>query len=206
MSRLITDLAPTANCIDIGAHKGDILAQIIAAAPQGHHIAYEPLPHLHGALAARFPEVEVRCAALSNSSGSANFLHFHEAEGWSGLRYRPLPGADAVSEIPVRLEILDEVLPAGYVPSLIKIDVEGAEQQVLEGALGTLKQHKPLVIFEHGHGSAEAYGTTPDDVYHLLVDDAELCICGLDGGEPYSLAEFREIFYSAERVNFLARP
>jgi len=206
MSRVIAGLAPTANCIDVGAHKGDVLAQMIAAAPRGRHIAYEPLPHLHGELAARFPEVDVRCVALSNSSGSASFLHYREAEGWSGLRYRPLPGADTVAEIPVCLEVLDETLPAGYVPTLIKIDVEGAEQQVLEGALRTLKRHKPLVIFEHGHGAAEAYGTSPEDIYGLLVDDAGLRISGLDGGKSYSLAEFKEIFYSAERVNFLAHP
>jgi hypothetical protein len=51
-----------------------------------------------------------------------------------------------------------------------------------------------------------SYGTAPEDVYGLLVDDAGLRISGLDGGKPYSLAEFREIFYSAERVNFLAHP
>src|SRR3984957_13803240 len=201
MSRVIAGLAPTANCIDVAAHKGDVLAQMIAAAPRGRHIAYEPLPHLHGELAARFPEVDVRCVALSNSSGSASFLHYREAEGGSGLRSRPLPGADTVAEIPVCLEVLDETLPAGYVPTLIKIDVEGAEQQVLEGALRTLKRHKPLVIFEHGHGAAEAYGTSPEDIYGLLVDDAGLRISGLDGGKSYSLAEFKEIFYSAERVN-----
>jgi hypothetical protein len=136
------------------------------------------------------------------------FLHVRGAEGWSGLRFRPLPDGiePDIVEIPVQLEMLDEMLPSGYVPTLVKIDVEGAEQQVLEGALNTLRRCKPLVVFEHGFGAADAYGTTPDDIYGILVRDAGLKISRLEGGEPYTLAEFQSTFYSAERVNFLAHP
>ena len=45
---------------------------------------------------------------------------------------------------------------------------EGAELQVLEGAVTTLQRHRPIVIFEHGSGSAETYGTLPADVFGLL--------------------------------------
>jgi hypothetical protein len=51
-----------------------------------------------------------------------------------------------------------------------------------------------------------AYGTAPEDVYGLLVDNTGLSISGLEGGKPYSLADFKDVFYSAERVNFLAHP
>jgi FkbM family methyltransferase len=208
MRQIITNLPHTANCIDIGAHKGEVLAQMVQAAPQGQHIAYEPLPHLHSDLAARYPQVEVRRAALSNRSGSATFLHVRDAEGWSGLRYRPLPDGMVtdIAEIPVQLEVLDDVLSPDYAPVLIKIDVEGAEQQVLEGALRTLKDHKPLVIFEHGYGAADAYGTTPDHIYDIFINKAGMKISRLEGGQPYSLSEFQATFYSSERVNFLAHP
>jgi hypothetical protein len=37
-------LPPNANCIDIGANRGDILREILTLAPDGEHLAFEPLP------------------------------------------------------------------------------------------------------------------------------------------------------------------
>ena len=62
-------LAPDSNCIDVGAFRGTILAEMVRIAPRGEHIAYEPLPHMHEKLVARFPDVDVRRAALSNTTG-----------------------------------------------------------------------------------------------------------------------------------------
>jgi hypothetical protein len=49
----------------------------------------------------------------------------------------------------VATERLDETLPAGYMPRLIKIDVEGAERQVIEGAIEAISRCKPAVWFDH---------------------------------------------------------
>jgi FkbM family methyltransferase len=200
-------LAPDDNCIDVGAHRGAVLAEMLRVAPRGHHIAFEPLPHLSRMLRDTFPQVQVRESALSNQPGEADFAFVHgTAEGWSGLLYRPLPTGEepVVEQIKVRLEVMDEVLDPEYRPALIKIDVEGAEQQVLEGCLQTLRRHRPVVIFEHGAGSAEAYGTSPADVYRLLSEEAAMRIFDLDGSGPYQLAEFERIFFAGERVNFVA--
>jgi FkbM family methyltransferase len=209
MRRLLAfSLAPDANCIDVGAHRGAVLAEMQRVAPHGRHIAFEPLPHLCQPLRTMFPAVEVHEAALSNHAGTADFAYVHGvSEGWSGLLFRPLPpGAEAeVEQITVRLEVLDEILDPDYPPAVIKIDVEGAEQQVFEGALGTLRRHRPIVIFEHGTGSAETYGTSPADIHALLGEEAGLRIFDLDGSGPYTLEEFERVFYAGERVNFVAR-
>ncbi len=60
-------LTEGANCIDIGAHKGAALAEMVRVAPYGKHIAYEPLPLLHKYLVDHFPTVDVRLAAVSNA-------------------------------------------------------------------------------------------------------------------------------------------
>ena len=52
---LAWSLAPDSCCIDIGAHAGSVLREILRAAPDGRHIAYEPLPHLAEHLRAEFP-------------------------------------------------------------------------------------------------------------------------------------------------------
>lgn len=210
MTRLLAFvLARDANCIDIGANHGAVLAEMRRVAPDGHHIAFEPLPHLCELLRRTFPDVEIRQAALYNEAGQAEFSYVHgSADGWSGLHFRPLPGGQQaeVEEIQVRVEVLDDVLDPDYRPAVIKIDVEGAELQVLQGALRTLRQYAPIVIFEHGSGSAESYGTGPGDVYRLLTCEAGMRVFDLDGSGPYTLEQFERAFYTAERVNFVARP
>ena len=63
-------LREDSNCIDIGAHKGATLAEMVRVAPCGKHIAYEPLPFLHKHLVDHFPSVDVRLAAVSNERGN----------------------------------------------------------------------------------------------------------------------------------------
>jgi FkbM family methyltransferase len=57
-----------------------------------------------------------------------------------------------VEEITVDMVRLDDVLPPGYDLRLIKIDVEGAELEVLRGAIGIVERCRPYIIFEHGNG------------------------------------------------------
>jgi FkbM family methyltransferase len=208
MRRLLAfTLAADDNCIDVGAHRGSVLAEMLRVAPAGRHLAFEPIPHLSDLLRRDFPSVEVHQSALSDHAGYSGFAHFRShAEGWSGLRFRPLPTGETpeVENIEVRLEALDEVVDPDYRPAVIKIDVEGAELQVLRGALGTLTRHRPIIIFEHGSGSAETYGTSPADVFTLLRDEADYRIFDLDGNGPYTLAEFERTFHSGARVNFVA--
>lgn len=195
------------SCIDVGANHGGLLAEICRAAPAGRHVAFEPLPELSEELAERFPGVEVRRAAASNRFGTSSFAQVRgAADGWSGLKFRPNPAiaGDDVSEITVPLEPIDEVVDPDLAPALIKIDVEGAEQQVIEGALGTIRTHRPVLIFEHGAGSADAFGTAPDDVWRLLVDESGLRIFDLDGNGPYTLDDLQRNFYAMTRVNFVA--
>jgi FkbM family methyltransferase len=200
-------LAPDANCIDVGAHGGDVLDDLLRIAPDGHHLAFEPLPDLAAQLQQRLPQVDVRAVALSDANGTAEFAHVVDRPGWSGLRERPTPdGATArVERITVPTQRLDDALPPGYVPALIKVDVEGAELQVLQGARQTLATHRPLVVFEHGLGSADHYGTRPGDVHALLTATGHR-IFDLQGGGPYDAAAFAHAFHHATRVNFLARP
>jgi FkbM family methyltransferase len=199
-------LAPDSCCVDVGAHEGDVLADMVRLAPRGRHIAFEPLPEQAARLAARFPQVEVHQLALSDHAGEATFVHVRTRPGWSGFRERPYPGVEEVERLTLRVEALDDALPPGFVPALVKIDVEGAEREVLAGAAVTLTRHRPVVVFEHGLGSADHFGTEPRHLWELLVDASGLQISGLDGDGPYTLGAFERIYARRERVNFVARP
>jgi len=203
---LATALRHDGNAIDVGANRGETLEMILSVAPHGRHIAYEPIPALAAELAARYPGVDVRNAACSDEAGSAEFTHVLNAPALSGLRQRSdLPShATEVERITVTLDKLDDALPDGYVPSLIKIDVEGAELHVMRGAAETLARHRPFVLFEHGIGGADLYGSKPGELWDVL-DGAGLRIFDLEGDGPYSRDRFEAVF--TEPVwNFLAAP
>lgn len=199
-------LRSTSCCIDVGAHQGIWLELFRRFAPQGRHIAYEPLPHMYEALALAYPEMDVRNAALSNIAGETSFIHVTDHAGYSGLRERTYPRAVETETITVRTERLDDSLPDGFVPAVVIIDVEGAEQQVVEGAIETIRRHQPIIIFEHGLGAADHYGTTPADMHRLLSEQAGLSLFDLDGNGPFDLAEFEWRYDTREQWNWVARP
>jgi FkbM family methyltransferase len=199
-------LEPESDCLDVGAHAGDVLREMVRIAPGGRHVAWEPLPAFASRLRHAYPRVEVREAALSDGAGEREFAHVVDDPGWSGFVARPAPGGGEVETISVRTERLDDALPEGVEPAFVKIDVEGAEEQMLRGGLETLRRHRPVIAFEHGLGSADHYGTTPEALHRLLAGELGYAIHGLDGDGPYDEARFAEIFNARERVNFVARP
>jgi FkbM family methyltransferase len=199
-------LTEDSNCIDIGAHKGAMLAEMVRVAPCGKHIAYEPLPFLCKYLVDHFPSVDVRLAAVSNEEGETSFTYVKNLPTHSGFRERTYPMQPQIERMVVRTETLDGSLPDGYVPALIKIDVEGAERLVIEGAIETISRYKPIVVFEFGRGSSDHYGTQPCHIYELLHDEAGLRIFDLDGNGPYTSGQFEETDARGGRWNFVARP
>lgn len=197
-------LGADANCVDIGANEGKLLAIFAEVAPQGHHIAFEPVPWLADALTERFPGVDVRRSAVSNERGRSSFVVHKKLASRSSLR--SVGYAEEETEtLTVDVDRLDDVLPADYVPSLIKIDVEGAELLVLEGARATLARHRPIVVFEHQKGTAAHYASGPGDLYDLLAGELEMRIFDMDGDGPYTAEAFRDAYETGRRWNFFAR-
>lgn len=208
-------LNPDSNSIDVGAHRGSVLEEIIRLAPHGRHIAYEPVADDHAALARRFPQVDVRAKALSNRTGVSEFLVATEAPAYSALQWVPARPDTAYvypteEQLPTRaveveVERLDDAVPNDFRVDFIKIDVEGAEYQVLEGGMETLCTDRPVVAFEHSLG-CQRYGAEPGGVYELLAGKAGLRIFDIDGGGPYDQAAFSEEVCSIRRWFFFARP
>ncbi|MDQ6605748.1 MAG: FkbM family methyltransferase [Actinomycetota bacterium] len=208
MRRLVAfSLAPDSRCVDVGAHHGALLQEIIRVAPHGYHTAYEPLPHLAAHLRQRFPAADVRQAALSDHAGQTTFSHVRgTAEGCSGFQVVTAPPgyADDVEQIQVKLERLDDMLAGEDRLDLLKVDVEGAEQQVFEGALETLRRTQPIVLFEHTFAASNAYGTEPQMIYTLLCERAGLRLFDLNGNGPFTPGEFETLSRAGDPINFVA--
>lgn len=164
-------------CIDVGAHKGEVMDIILKYAPNGIHYAFEPIPVMYESLVVKYSGVKhcnVVGIALNNEKGVASFNYVVSNPSYSGLVKRKYDRPDEKdTTIEVETDLLDNVLPDDYKPTLIKIDVEGGELRVLEGAKSIIAKTKPVIIFEHGIGASDMYGATPEQVFTLLAD------CGL---------------------------
>lgn len=202
---------PTSNCADVGCHKGEILDLLMLAAPQGQHYGFEPIPVLFQNLKEKYGRLEgchILDIALSNRAGTSSFNYVVSNPSYSGLLKRNYDRANEEdTQITVRTEKLDEVWPADLRLDVLKIDVEGGEQMVLEGAVSLLTRWKPTIIFEHGLGASEVYGSTPEQVFALLES------CGLRifllenflaGGASMTAAEFARQFYERRNYYFVA--
>ena len=196
-------LSADSDCVDIGANLGTVLLEMRRCAPEGRFVAFEPLPELAERLRALFPAADVRNVALSDRKGEATFYRVPSAASQSSLSPEAVEG-EALEPFTVALDTVDAALPADFAPALIKIDVEGAEEQVLRGAAETLARHKPVVVLEHGTRAGH-FGTTSATIHELLAG-AGLRVYDMDGNGPLSRGEFVAIVERGAIWTFVARP
>jgi FkbM family methyltransferase len=209
-------LRPDSNAVDVGCHRGQILSSILRLAPQGKHNAFEPLPDMYKALCRRFAgrhDVRLYDCALGDERGVVAFQHVVSNPAYSGLLRRRYDRPDeVVVQIEVATRRLDDLIRADERIDFMKVDVEGAELQVFLGASKTLARCRPVIVFEHGLGGADCYGTTPMAVHSLLSAQ-----CGLDlylmdewlldaRRRPLGEADFCDHFASGRHYYFMAAP
>jgi|SRR5665213_323355 len=200
---LAATLASDDTYIDIGTNRGQVLREAVRIAPRGKHIAFEPIPALAGEVSASFPGVECRQMALGAKAEVTEFCHFKQLDGWSGLRRRPEISDERGQPeyITVNVSTLDAEI-AQLTPRVVKIDVEGAELAVLEGARAALARARPLVVFEHDPGAAALYDTAPGAPWDLL-NELGYRIFTVTGEGPFTRAEFVQ---ASKIINWLAAP
>jgi FkbM family methyltransferase len=209
-------LREDSNCIDVGCHQGSMLREILRFAPNGNHFAFEPLPGMYQDLSKSFgnlSNIQIYNCALSDNEGTTSFQHVTSNPGYSGLRQRKYERSDEeIQEITVKTNLLDNLIPDRTPIQFIKVDVEGAELQVFKGAVETIKRNKPVIVFEHGLGAADFYGTGPMDIYNLLAIECglRLFLMGdwLANSNSQSLSKeiFCEQFSSGNNYYFMAAP
>jgi FkbM family methyltransferase len=199
--------------IDVGAHVGALLAEIVRIAPQGHHHAVEPLPDLAAALRANFPAVAVHeCVVASDawvsSHGTKATIHRNvDDPGYSSVERtdHPRVKGKTIEEVTVSSSTLDRVIEGSAHIDLVKLDVEGFELQVLQGATELLNSHRPLIVFEH-----EAVGeaaTETASLFALLAEHDYDIERLMDWRNPRALSgdQFRRS-YAAGDSYFIGRP
>jgi len=136
--------------VEAGANLGThtvLLARL--AGPKGAVLAFEPQPMLHQALCANLALNSITnvMAERCGLGNRAQTLHIPVVDYGSKDNFGGI-GLDLVEEgEPVQVRRLDSYGLGAC--SFIKIDVEGMERQVLEGASGTIQALRPMMYIEN---------------------------------------------------------
>ncbi len=196
-------------CIDIGANHGKILDWMIQSAPNATHYAFEPIPFLYQTLTIRYADkAMIFPIALSNGKSICSFNLVTTNTALSGLKKRTYAKFHKEQTIEVSTDTLDNIVRKDDIIRLIKIDVEGGEWNVLNGAIKTIHRCKPLILFECGKIGGELYGFTAYEIYQYFTQNFDYQIHTLKGWlkmeTHLSFSEFVKYFDNGSEFFFLA--
>lgn len=157
---------------DVGAAFG--LFSVHSAEFCNQVVAFEPDPSHYQRLVGNIElnrqgsKVSIQQLALCDSQGELSL----STSGLSGVS--PTLGVNDKhsSKVSVKTETVDRMVKSGVVkPTVMKIDVEGAEAQVLRGAAELLSsEEKPRLLFIEVHPEfLGSFGDSAEDLEHMLI-------------------------------------
>lgn len=165
---------------DIGANVG--LFSVSAAhrvGPNGRVISVEPDPFLAALLqrsanhrSNRDLKMDVLCAAVSDQSGIARFLIANRGRASNSLAQvggrSQAAGSRYAQYVPTLT--LDSLLVSFPAPTVLKIDVEGAEVMVLNVGQRVLAESRPIIYVEVGQEQRAAISSILTQRNYALFD------------------------------------
>ncbi len=175
LERLRPYMVDGTTLIDIGAHAGSWTVPMSQEAGEsGHVVAIEALPYYAASLRSlrrllRLSNTRIINVAVGSEPGQADLV-WKDASGASLTGMIHLAAVDEVNAEPIsvtvcRLDDLLRHLGSTQTVSFIKIDVEGAELSVLEGAESTIQTHLPVVYLEAEERWLSRYGRSLADIW-----------------------------------------
>ena len=161
-------LAP-ATVVDVGVNAGQFLHLAQVLYPKAALVGIEPAKTLCDKLARIHDgdaRVTLHCCAAGSAEGEAEF--FVTAGDQNSSTHRPGARFELVRTEKVPAHRLDGLLGDASGPMLVKIDVQGAEMEVLEGLGERIGDFSVLIIeapFEQDYQGAGGF----DDIYAFLT-------------------------------------
>ena len=159
--------------IDVGTNIGETLLNFAKINRDGINIGFEPVPYLYekaknNIALNKFKNIELINKGLSSSE---ELLTFQEvSENNSGGTFLKRESNREASRIVQAIRLDDFVgLNRFENISLIKIDVEGFEMEVLKGATDTLRRFKPILFVEIDDSFLARQQSSATDVFDFLA-------------------------------------
>jgi FkbM family methyltransferase len=175
--------------IDVGANIGFYTVAAARKLTTGRVLAIEPTTGAHERLIRNIDrngvvdKVEVFKGLASDHIGDADMHSIPGMEEYSSIA--PLVHSSVTkqsfekSSSPV--STIDELVKARKLnPSIIKVDVEGAEGLVFAGARETIKTFRPVILSELAPELLSAFGTTPAGIIAMFDEFDYVVIDPLD--------------------------
>jgi len=155
---------------NIGVHSCAIARHL---AGNGRVVAIEPVPQLADRLERNrdlnhITNLDLFRQAVGSTTGTRTIYvpaATDRNQGKSSF-YRHEPGLE--EKVAVDVVTLDDLLARYDEIRAIKLDVEGAELEILHGATHTLKKWRPHIFLEYNAEAWAAAGATLADLQHLL--------------------------------------
>jgi len=196
-----SNFASTSLVIDIGAHIGFFTREALRLFPGIKVIAVEP----PGRNSSSFQKINA-------GKISAGLVQFHNAAAWSFNGQIPFHFEDSntannrfnsSSTIKVPCLTIDSLIIQSLPSILIlKIDVQGFEFEVLEGAIETLKLHKVALLIELDEGALQARGKSSVELWHKL-QDLGFYAQNIRSGAEITLQEVQTMLQRKDCLDFL---
>lgn len=198
--------------LDVGANLGLMSAPVLAQKPGVKVLSIEPSPNSHPYLkqtrdhspyADRWQTVS---KAVSRNTGTVDFVLADESHAaFEGMR--DTGRVSMKRKVQVETAPLDAIWESVGSPpvSLIKIDVEGAETEVLEGARKLLANCRPTVVLEWNPINLQAYGTPLGWILEFARAN-DYFFCDMSTMAAIEHAEHLEHLSSQGRENFVLYP
>jgi len=166
--------------IDVGANSGSY--SILAGSVIGARVlALEPIPSTYKRLVANFNlnsiENPSRAMNLGLGSSPGSLYMTSSLDTTNQIVF----DKDSVRSIQVEIKTLD-VVASDLIPTLIKIDVEGWESEVIRGGFETLRNPGLIALILELNESGERYGYFDNEILEVLYDF---------GFQPHSYDPFR---------------
>ena len=210
IDRLVELARPGTTIFDVGANIGLMAIPVLRACDTCRVVSFEPspnsLPYLQTtAQGSTFADRwMVRGVALSSSPGELDFTIGRPDDAlFEGFNSTTIVNARVIK---VKVSTIDEEWRALARPavSVIKIDVEGAEGGVLDGASELLAAQRPPLVIEWHEPYLKRFGTAVDSIL-TLANRFGYRLSTIPGGVPVNDgAGLREQMLSCQ--NFLLVP
>jgi FkbM family methyltransferase len=179
-SALLTHVLSTHTVYDVGAFVGWYSIAAARRAHSGQVFSFEPVPESadlarrHCMLNQVTDRVRIIEAACGKETGIVSMpVRPVRTTSWASGNslLNVYPESDVQPTLtPVTVIRLDDFVSAGAPPpDLIKVDVEGAELWVLEGAREILKTRRPIVLLELHRFAWHHFGTTEEGFREFIA-------------------------------------
>ena len=160
---------PTAVIIDVGANRGAFVSVCRTAGARGPIFAFEPQPELAAQIAvAGGPSTQVRTECVGAFVGTTSL--YRGSVGDAKASIVSATGVDSDLRLQVHQTTIDQAVADEDLSAvgLLKVDAEGADYRVLEGAATSLRSGLVEAVACEISWRSSALGVYPGDVQDLL--------------------------------------